>query len=477
MKECISLKLYNSLTRQIEELKPIEKGKIRFYSCGQTIYLDVHIGNARTYSFWDVLVRYLRWRGYDVFWVQNFTDVGHLTDDADAGEDKILKTAKDKNIEPMVLVETNIRRFYEDMDPLNIRRADINPRASGHIVEQIDHINDLLDNGYAYEVNGSIYFDTTKFPTYGQLSPTSYDEESAEARITANPDKKNPRDFALWIHAPPEHLMKWTSPWGLGYPGWHLECSVMSQKYLGETLDIHSGGIDHLNLHHDNEIAQSEARTGKKFCNMWLHAAFLTVDGERMGKSKGNYILVRELLQKADPMAVRLFLVNGHYRKAVDFNQDVLKQTQILLDRLRTTVAALEHAPGGKKTGLKAAITEVEETFIKAMDEDLNTVGAIQAIMQFIKKINNALDNKKTILKQAQEKIITLMGVLGVRLYTITATGDSSLPALVELLIELRADLRTAKQYELADKIRSSLTHLDIQLEDKPEGTIWKFKS
>jgi cysteinyl-tRNA synthetase len=477
LKECISLKLYNSLTRQIEELKPIEKGKIRFYSCGQTIYLDVHIGNARTYSFWDVLVRYLRWRGYDVFWVQNFTDVGHLTDDADAGEDKILKTAKDKNIEPMVLVETNIRRFYEDMDPLNIRRADINPRASGHIVEQIDHINDLLDNGYAYEVNGSIYFDTTKFPTYGQLSPTSYDEESAEARITANPDKKNPRDFALWIHAPPEHLMKWTSPWGLGYPGWHLECSVMSQKYLGETLDIHSGGIDHLNLHHDNEIAQSEARTGKKFCNMWLHAAFLTVDGERMGKSKGNYILVRELLQKADPMAVRLFLVNGHYRKAVDFNQDVLKQTQILLDRLRTTVAALEHAPGGKKTGLKAAITEVEETFIKAMDEDLNTVGAIQAIMQFIKKINNALDNKKTILKQAQEKIITLMGVLGVRLYTITATGDSSLPALVELLIELRADLRTAKQYELADKIRSSLTHLDIQLEDKPEGTIWKFKS
>ncbi|MHA2342726.1 MAG: cysteine--tRNA ligase [Candidatus Hodarchaeales archaeon] len=477
MKECISLKLYNSLTRQIEELKPIEKGKIRFYSCGQTIYLDVHIGNARTYSFWDVLVRYLRWRGYDVFWVQNFTDVGHLTDDADAGEDKILKTAKDKNIEPMVLVETNIRRFYEDMDPLNIRRADINPRASGHIVEQIDHINDLLDNGYAYEVNGSIYFDTTKFPTYGQLSPTSYDEESAEARITANPDKKNPRDFALWIHAPPEHLMKWTSPWGLGYPGWHLECSVMSQKYLGETLDIHSGGIDHLNLHHDNEIAQSEARTGKKFCNMWLHAAFLTVDGERMGKSKGNYILVRELLQKADPMAVRLFLVNGHYRKAVDFNQDVLKQTQILLDRLRTTVAALEHAPGGKKTGLKAAITEVEETFIKAMDEDLNTVGAIQAIMQFIKKINNALDNKKTILKQAQEKIITLMGVLGVRLDTITATGDSSLPALVELLIELRADLRTAKQYELADKIRSSLTHLDIQLEDKPEGTIWKFKS
>jgi len=476
MKECASLKLYNSLTRQIEELKPIEKGKIRFYSCGQTIYLDVHIGNARTYSFWDVLVRYLRWQGYDVFWVQNFTDVGHLTDDADAGEDKIIKIAKDKNIEPMVLVETNIRRFYEDMDPLNIQRADINPRASGHIVEQIDHIKDLLDKGFAYEVNGSIYFDTTKFPTYGQLSPTRYDEESAEARIAVNPDKKSPRDFALWIRAPTDHLMKWTSPWGLGYPGWHLECSVMSQKYLGETLDIHSGGIDHLNLHHDNEIAQSEARTGKKFCNMWLHAAFLTVDGERMGKSKGNYTLVRELLQKTDPMVVRLFLVNGHYRKAVDFNQDVLKQTQILLDRLRTTVAALEHAPGGKKENLKDAISEVEEAFIKAMDEDLNTVGALQAVMKFIKKVNNALDNKKTVLKEAQEKIITLMGVLGIHLDIITTTGDSYFPALVELLIELRADLRTAKQYELGDKIRDSLLNLNIQLEDKPEGTIWKIK-
>ncbi|MHA2156300.1 MAG: cysteine--tRNA ligase [Candidatus Hodarchaeales archaeon] len=471
------MRLYNSLTRQIEELKPIEKNKIRFYSCGQTIYLDVHIGNARTYSFWDVLVRYLRWRGFDVFWVQNFTDVGHLTDDADAGEDKIIKTAKDKNIEPMVLVETNIRRFYEDMDPLNIQRADINPRASGHIVEQIDHVKDLLDKGFAYEVNGSIYFDTTKFPTYGALSPTRYEEESAGARIAVNPDKKNPRDFALWIRAPPDHLMKWSSPWGLGYPGWHLECSVMSQKYLGETLDIHSGGIDHLNLHHDNEIAQSEARTGKKFCNMWLHAAFLTVDGERMGKSKGNYVLVKDLLQETDPMAIRLFLVNGHYRKAVDFNHDVLKQTQGLLDRLRTAVAALEHAPGGKETGLKAAIKEVEGSFIEAMDEDLNTVGAIQSVMQFIKKVNASLDNKKVILKQAQEMIITLMGVLGVRLDTKTTAGDTSLPALVELLIELRADLRKAKQFELADKIRNSLGNLDIQLEDKPEGTIWKFKS
>ena len=470
------MRLYNSLTRQIEELTPIEENKIRFYSCGQTIYLDIHIGNARTFSFWDVLVRYLRYRGYDVFWVQNFTDVGHLTDDADAGEDKILRTARDKKIEPMVLVETNIRRYYEDLDPLNIQRADIYPRATGHIPEMIDFVKDLLDKGYAYEVNGSIYFDTTKFVNYGQLSPTRYDDEAAGARITVNPDKKNPRDFALWIRAPPEHLMKWTSPWGLGYPGWHLECSVMSQKYLGETLDIHAGGIDHLNLHHDNEIAQSEARTGKKFCNLWLHAAFLTVDGERMGKSKGNYILVRELLKKTDPMLIRLFLVNGHYRKRVDFNQEVLDQTQLLLDRLRTVIATLERAPGGSKTNLDKDIKQVEKDFIQFMDDDLNTVSAIHAIMQFVKKVNSSLDNKKEILEQAQDMIVKLMGVLGIQLDSSVTSGEKTLPSLIELLIELRSDLRKAKQYDLADKIRSSLSDLDIQLEDKPEGTIWKFK-
>ena len=377
----------------------------------------------------------------------------------------------------MVLVETNIKRFYEDIDPLNISRADIYPRASGHISEMIDFVKDLLSNNYAYEVNGNIYFDTAKFTGYGKLSPTKYEDESVGARVEVNPEKKNPRDFALWIRAPPEHLMKWTSPWGLGYPGWHLECSVMSQKYLGETLDIHAGGIDHLNLHHDNEIAQSEARTGKKFCNMWLHAAFLTVNGERMGKSKGNYILVRELLKDQDPMLVRLFLVNGHYRKSVDFNTEVLKQTQILLDRIRTTLASLEHAEGGKTINLKKSISDLEQEFNTSMDDDMNTVGAIQAVMKFIKKVNNSLDNEKKILEQAYEKIITLMEVLGINLSSSSSKSETSLSSLVELLIELRSDLRKAKQYELGDKIRDSLLNLNIQLEDKPEGTIWKIKS
>ncbi|MHA2329988.1 MAG: cysteine--tRNA ligase, partial [Candidatus Hodarchaeales archaeon] len=459
------MKLYNSLTRQKEDFIPIEDKKVRFYSCGQTVYEDAHIGNARTYSYWDVLVRYLRWREYDVFWVQNFTDVGHLTDDADAGEDKILKTAKAKDIQPMVLVETQIRKFFEDMDALNIQRADIYPRATGEIPEMIEFVKDLLAKEFAYEVNGSLYYDVTKFPTYGELAPSSFSEESAGARIAVNPEKRNPRDFALWIRAPPEHLMKWSSPWGMGYPGWHLECSVMSQKYLGETLDIHAGGIDHLHLHHPNEIAQSETRTGQKFVNYWLHAAFLTVDGERMGKSKGNYILVRNLLEEFDPMLIRLFLINSHYRKSVDFNREALTQTQMLLDRIRTTIATLDQSTGGEKTSLQDAIPQVEIAFIESMDDDLNTVAALQIIMQFIKVVNASLDNKKTLLDKARIKIITLVGILGISLEE-EQQGRISIASLIDMIVDLRTELRKAKQFELADQVRKTLLDAGIQLED-----------
>lgn len=471
------MRLYNSLTRKKEEFIPIEDKKVRFYSCGQTVYEDAHIGNARTYSYWDVLVRYLRWRSYDVFWVQNFTDVGHLTDDADSGEDKIIRTAKAKEIQPMVLVENQIRRFFEDMDTLNIQRSDIYPRATGEIPEMIEFVKDLLEKGYAYEVNGSIYYDVTKFPTYGELSPSGYSDESAGARIAVNPEKRNPQDFALWIRAPPKHLMKWPSPWGFGYPGWHLECSVMSQKYLGATLDIHGGGIDHLYLHHPNEIAQSEARTGKKFVNYWLHAAFLTVEGERMGKSKGNFILVRDLLQEYDPMLIRLFLVNSHYRKGVDFNREVLDQMQVLLDRLRTSIATIDQASGGSKSDLRDEIIQVEKDFIEAMEDDLNTVGAIQAIMQFVKKVNASLDNKKALLEQAKSTIITLTGILGIKLEQEEQQGIISIPELLDLLVDLRGRLREAKQFELSDQIRAKLLDIGVQLEDKPDGTIWKIKS
>ncbi len=471
------MKLYNSLTRQVENFIPIEDGKVRFYSCGQTVYEDMHIGNARTYSYWDVLVRYLRWRGFDVFWVQNFTDVGHLTDDADAGEDKIIKTAIAKQIQPMVLVETQIRKFFEDLDALNIQRADIYPRATGEIPEMIEFVKDLQEKGYAYEVNGSLYFDVTKIPNYGDLSPSSYSEESAGARIEINPEKRNPRDFAVWIRAPPDHLMKWPSPWGIGYPGWHLECSVMSQKYLGDTLDIHAGGIEHRYLHHPNEIAQSEARTGKRFVNYWLHAAHLTLEGGKMGKSLGNFILVRDLLKEFDPMLIRLFLINSHYRKGVDYNRKALSQTQDILDRIRTVIASIDQAQGGSSTNLRDELSKVEEEFIAALDDDLNTVGGLQAVLKFIKTVNSSLDNEKSILEEAKEKIKTLMGILGINLETETQQGKTSLSSLIDLIIELRDDLRKVKQFELADQVRAKLDELGIQLEDKPEGTIWKVKS
>ncbi|MFX0123530.1 MAG: cysteine--tRNA ligase [Candidatus Hodarchaeota archaeon] len=470
------MKLYNSLTRQKEELFPIKNKEVRFYSCGQTIYLDLHIGNARTYSYWDILVRYLRWRGYDVFWVQNITDVGHLTDDADSGEDRIVKTAREKNLEPMVLIETQIRRFFEDIDALNIQRADIYPRATGHIPEMIEFISDLLEKDYAYEINGSVYFNVEKFPSYGKLSPSSYSEESAGVRVAINPKKQNPRDFALWIKAPKNYLMKWPSPWGLGYPGWHLECSVMSQKYLGETLDIHSGGIEHLMLHHPNEIAQSEARTGKKFVNYWIHANHLIVNGRKMSKSLGNSILVRDLLQIHDPMTIRFFLINSHYRKNLDYTDEAFIQSQNLLNRIKDTYRLLEQTPGGEKDTLITEFSTVEEKFIDAMEDDLNTVAAIQTIVRFVRTVNTSLDNKKNLLTKAREKISELMNILGVKIEEIGSEKNSHelIVQLVDLLLDIRSELREAKMYSTADKIRTNLSKMGINLEDKPQRTIWK---
>ena len=471
------MKLFNSLTRRKEEFIPIENRKVRFYSCGQTIYLDLHLGNARTFSYWDVLVRYLRWRGYDVFWVQNITDVGHLTDDADSGEDRIVKTAKDRNLEPMVLVETQIRRFFEDIDALNIQRADIYPRATGHIPEMIEFIKDLLEKGYAYEINGSVYFDIDKFPSYDKLSPSSHSEDSTGVRVAVKPEKRNPRDFALWIKAPSNYLMKWPSPWGLGYPGWHLECSVMAQKYLGQTIDIHSGGIEHLMLHHPNEIAQSEARTGKKFVNFWIHADHLIVNGRKMSKSLGNYILVRDLLKKYDSALIRFFLINSHYRKRLDFNEDAFMETQNLLTRIKNTLTLIDQIPGGEKATLNSDLTLLEQEFIEAMDDDFNTVTAIQSIMRFVRKVNHALENEnKSTLEASKLKIIELLSILGVELKTERLKQDKVelVESLIDLLIDVRNSLRKAEIYTVSDKIRHELTNLGFILEDNASGTIWK---
>ncbi|MFX1597295.1 MAG: cysteine--tRNA ligase, partial [Promethearchaeota archaeon] len=322
------LKIYNTMTRQKEIFKPIEEGRVRIYTCGQTVYDDVHIGNARTYSSWDVVIRYLRYKGYNVFHVQNFTDVGHLTDDADQGEDKIEKRAREQKINPWELVDQQIKEYWEVIDDLNIQRPNISPRATALIPDMIEIIKILLEKGYAYEVQGNVYYDTTKFKDYGKLARLKLDEEKAQARIDQDPLKKNYFDFALWLNARKGdqiHIMRWNSPWGEGYPGWHLECSVMGMKYLGETLDIHGGGIDHIPTHHPNEIAQSEAATGKKFVNYWMHAEFITLNGKKMSKSLGNYVTAHELIDEYGGLNVRMGLVSGHYRSAVDWNPQVIE--------------------------------------------------------------------------------------------------------------------------------------------------------
>ncbi|MFX0006437.1 MAG: cysteine--tRNA ligase [Promethearchaeota archaeon] len=471
------LKIYNTMTRQKEVFKPIEEGRVRIYTCGQTVYDDVHIGNARTYSSWDVVIRYLTYKGYDVFHVQNFTDVGHLTDDADQGEDKIEKRAKEQKINPWELVDIQIKEYWEVIDDLNIQRPNISPRATALIPDMIDVIKILLDKGYAYEVQGNIYYDTTKFQDYGKLGRLKLDEEKAQARVDQDPLKKNYFDFALWLNARKGdqiHIMRWDSPWGEGYPGWHLECSVMGMKYLGETLDIHCGGIDHIPTHHPNEIAQSEAATGKKFVNYWMHAEFITLNGKKMSKSLGNYVTARELIDEYGGLIVRMGLVSGHYRSAVDWNLQVIENAKNNIEKIRNCLNAIDNSKGGNKETLNEAIKSVRNDFEEAMDDDFNNPKALAAIYEFIKKINSSLDNKKELLNQAKEILLELLGIFGLDFTKFEVGSDVKLNELMDIVIDIREQARKEKNYELGDNIREKLRKVGIQLEDTPDGPQWK---
>jgi len=458
------LKVYNTLTRKKEVFKPQKSKRVKIYSCGQTVYDDLHIGNARMYSNWDVIVRYLRWRGYEVFHVQNFTDVGHLTDDADEGEDKIEKRAKLRRLEPMELVEKQIRHYWQDTDELNIHRPNISPRATQHIIEMQDLINNLISKGYAYEVEGNVYFNTSKFKAYGELAKLKLKDLKAGARINIDPKKKNPRDFALWIKAPAKHIMKWSSPWGKGYPGWHIECSVMALKYLGPTLDIHAGGIDHVPVHHVNEIAQSEAYSGKKYANYWLHGAHLTLNGEKMSKSKGNFITTRDAINKWSAMVVRLALVSGHYRSQIDFNEGMMETAHNSLEKLKNMIKSVKSQKKFGKKSLKTMINATEVKFVKAMEDDFNTPKALASIYELVKNINKSLGNaSKAGLNKAKDKVLELLGVLGIKIEVKEEIGRE----VIEVLSKVRQKLRKTKQYELSDFIRTKLSEVGIKLEDK----------
>jgi len=492
----MGLELYNSLTRRKEEFKPLKKGKVGIYVCGPTVYGHAHLGHAKSYISFDVLIRYLRYLGYSVTYVQNITDVGHLTDDADEGEDKVAAAARKEKKHPMALAEHYTRSYFEDMDRLNCVRPDISPRASGHIVEQIELVKTLLEKGYAYEVNGSVYFDVSKFKDYGKLSGRNIEEMLAGARVEVSPEKKAPVDFVLWKKAEPNHIMQWPSPWGMGYPGWHLECSVMSMKYLGKTIDIHGGGLENQFPHHECEIAQSESANDVPFVRYWLHNNMVTVDGQKMGKSLNNFITLKQafagdherLNQSYDPLAVRQLILNSHYRSPIDFSDAALFAAQSGYGKITETVKAVRKqmstaADGELDSQVAQQLEQLKAGFEAAMNDDMNTSVALSVVFDLVRLANKLLQDGNAAaqtLGAVDEQFGRLGGdVLGIVKdeYPEAAGGDDELTdKLVNILIDQRKQARKDKDFAKADDLRNRLDEMGIVLEDTPEKTTWRMK-
>jgi cysteinyl-tRNA synthetase len=454
------------LTREKEEFKPLEEGKVKMYSCGQTIYDDLHIGNARAYVAWDTLRRYMQYKGLTVRHVQNITDVGHLTDDGDQGEDKVEKRANELGLEPMELVEDQIQRYFEDTQALNIERQDIVPRATGHINEMIHYVEKIIENGYGYEADGNVYFDVEKFAEdypYGEMAKKDLDNlrEDAQARVDHDYNKRNQFDFALWIKADDSHAMKWESPWSVGYPGWHLECSVMSQKYLGDEFDIHTGGKDHIFPHHTNERAQAFAASGKGQARYWLHNEFIQVEGEKMSKSEGNFYTVRELLDEGfSGDAIRLYINSAHYRTETDFSKEGLEKAEKELKKLRK---AYKISDG---EGLEKEAENTRENFEEYMDDDLNTAKAKQALLSLAGEVNSRGEASDKVGDTLRE----LSMVLGIGVRTDVNSREASM---ADLLSDLRDNAREREDYEASDFIRDELERLGFEVEDSEEGSRW----
>lgn len=480
----MSLQVYNSLTRTKEIFEPIVPGRVGIYVCGPTVYGDSHLGHAKAYISFDVIVRYLRFLGYKVRYVQNITDVGHMTDnDEDQGEDKIAKKAALERIEPMEVVTHYMMSYFDDMAALNVARPDIICLASGHIPEQIALIQRLLDAGVAYVSNGSVYFSVDQFSSYGKLSGRRVEELEEGARVAVNLEKKNPADFALWKKAEPGHLMVWDSPWGKGFPGWHLECSAMSMKYLGETFDIHGGGLENQFPHHECEIAQSEAATGKPFVRYWLHNNMLTINGQKMGKSLGNFVTIKEMLQKISPEALRLFILMSHYRSVTDFSDEALNSAEKGMARLSAAVQALSQRLPGAAEGpadreTDAELAEVRRKFVVAMDDDFNTAEAIAQLFSVVRLTNSVLSAPNPATRGTLELLNTQFdelgeGVLGLRLKARAEGSEDLTDQIMQVLIQIREKLRKEKQYAMADEIRQMLAEVGIVLKDEKGRTTW----
>ena len=469
------MKIYNTLTKTKEEFVPLEPGKIKMYVCGPTVYNLIHIGNARPMIVFDTVRRYMEHRGYEVNYVSNFTDV----------DDKIIKCAHEENDDPIKLAARYIDEFFKDVNALNVLPATKHPKVSEHMQEIIDFVQDIIDAGYGYVVDGDVYFAVRKYEEYGKLSGRNLDDMQAGARVDVDSRKQDPMDFALWKSAKPGEPA-WDSPWGKGRPGWHIECSAMSRKYLGDQFDIHGGGQDLIFPHHENEVAQTECVTGKPMANYWLHNGFITINSEKMSKSLGNFFLLRDILDKFDSETVRFYLLSVHYRSPLDFDDEKLQVAQKGLERMKNCYAAMMN-------GLKAATAEntaegaeliqkvnaVEEAFQDAMNDDFNTALASAALFDMAREINTYLKNEvldKAALQKAADSYTALLNIMGLDFAAAGAVDDGLVDDLMNLLIDLRKQARAEKNYAMADQIRNQLNEIGVLLEDTKQGTTWKRK-
>jgi cysteinyl-tRNA synthetase len=488
----MALKIYNTLTREKEPFVPLVEKRVNMYVCGPTVYDSPHIGHAKASITPDIVVRYLRHLGYDVLYVQNITDVGHLTDEGDEGEDKIILRARQRRVEPMQLVETYTREYFAAMDALNCLRPDISPRASGHIPEIIELIQRLIAEGHAYEADGSVYFDVSSFPDYGKLSNRRLEEQEAGARVEVAAGKRDPADFALWKRAEAGHIMRWNSPWGPGFPGWHIECSAMSMKYLGETLDIHGAGVDNIFPHNEDEIAQSESATHRPFVRYWMHNGSLMINGVKMSKSLGNFLTVQDAIERYGAARLRYFLISSHYRSRQDFSPEAIEAAgrgleglQIAIQNAERYLAVASQKQEGDEPAaeLAASLSEHWQGFEAGMEDDFNCPAALSAMNQLSTDMNRvtaaarpALDARTAAgVRVMREALLEMGGILGLDLRP-NAPGEGSvaLPGLMDLVLSLRGELRAKKEWALTDQIRDRLRELGIVVEDHGGGSTWR---
>jgi len=463
----MTIKIYNTLTRQKETFETLEPGKVRLYVCGPTVYASAHVGHAMSALVFDIIRRYLEYSGYQVLHVMNYTDV----------DDKIILSAARQGIEPEALAEQHIHQYRQHLDDLNVQQATINPRATQDMEQILQMIEDLIRDGYAYPADGDVYFRVTRDADYGRLSGRRLEEMQAGARIEVDARKEHPMDFALWKAAKPGEPA-WESPWGDGRPGWHIECSAMNLKHLGEQIDIHGGGNDLIFPHHENEIAQTESLTGKPFARYWVHNGMLQLSGEKMSKSLGNLVTIQDFLAEHEADVLRLMILNSSYRSPLTFNNEVIAQTERALERLRSALRpAAAQENGRPMPELQQSIKTARQGFRESMDDDFNSAGAMGYLFDLVRAINQARDAGASpgILEPAQQSLLELTGVLGLKLDKPESKGGQSGP-LVDLLVEIRDEMRRQKLWALSDMVRDRLAELGVILEDSKDGTTWHWK-